>query len=167
MAESDHSPSQATPRVRNVQWLWLTAAVIVLDQIIKQVVVNQLALYQPFQLTSWLNITLMRNTGAAFSIFNDAPPWIFAVLAVAVTIGILVWLWRHPFDDRWSAAAMALIAGGALGNAIDRVARGHVIDFIDFHIGEWHYPAFNIADSAIVVGAVLIVAAAFWPRRSG
>ncbi|NNC22712.1 lipoprotein signal peptidase [Salinisphaera sp. USBA-960] len=165
MSDSGSSDSEAPPRVRNVQWLWLAVAIIVLDQVAKQLVITELSLYRPLTLTSWLNITLMHNTGAAFSIFSEASPWMFAVLAVAVAAGILVWLWRHPFSERLSAAALALIAGGALANAIDRVTRGHVVDFIDFHIGAWHYPAFNIADSAIVIGALGVALAAFLPAR--
>lgn len=157
--------AESMPPVRNVQWLWLSVAVVVLDQIVKQIISTNLKPYRPLELTGWLNVTLMHNTGAAFSIFQGASPWIFAVLAAVVAAGILVWLWRHPFGERLNAAALALIAGGALGNAIDRVIHGYVIDYIDFHIGAWHYPAFNIADSAIVIGAVgFALTSLFSPR---
>jgi len=154
MKMTDHTEPESMPWVRNVQWLWLSVAVIALDQTLKQIVSTNLKLYRPLELTGWLNVTLMHNTGAAFSILHGASPSIFAALAAVVSAGILFWLWRHPYGERLSAASLALIAGGALGNAIDRVVHGYVVDFIDFHIGSWHYPAFNIADSAIVIGAV-------------
>lgn len=150
--------------VRNVQWLWLAVLVIASDQVVKQLVVTSLELYRPVELLGWLNITLMHNTGAAFSMFSSASPWLFAGLALVVAGGILLWLWRHPFDERFFAAALSLIAGGALANAIDRVRHGYVVDYIDFHIGHWHYPAFNIADSAIVLGAIGVAVAAFLPK---
>lgn len=151
--------------LQNVHWFWLSAAVIAADQIVKQLVVNHFTLYQSVALCRWLNLTLIHNTGAAFSIFRGATPWLFVGLSVAVVLGILAWMRRHPHDSRLLAAALSLIAGGALGNAIDRAARGYVVDFIDFHIGAWHYPAFNLADSAICIGALLIALDMLRPRR--
>ncbi len=152
-------------QLQNVHWLWLSALVIVADQITKQLVVNHLDLFDRVEIFSTLNLTLMHNTGAAFSMFSDMTPWFFVALAVAVSIGILIWLRRHPHDERLVAAALSLILGGALGNAIDRAARGFVIDFVDFHIQGWHYPSFNVADSAIVLGAILMGLDMLRPRR--
>ncbi|ROO25513.1 signal peptidase II [Salinisphaera orenii] len=143
-------------QLQNAHWLWLSAVLIVADQITKQLVVNNLALYDRIPVFDWLNLTLMHNTGAAFSIFAGATPWLFVALSVLVSVGILIWMRRHPHGERLVAASLALILGGALGNAIDRATRGHVIDFVDFHIQGWHYPAFNVADSAIVLGAILL-----------
>ena len=151
--------------LQNVHWLWLSALVIAVDQVSKQLVVNYLSLFDRIPLFDWLNLTLMHNTGAAFSIFRGATPWFFVALSVLVSIGILVWMRRHPHGERLVAASLALILGGALGNAIDRATRGFVVDFIDFHIQGWHYPAFNIADSAIVIGAILLGLDMLWPRR--
>ncbi|MES1948344.1 lipoprotein signal peptidase [Salinisphaera sp. C84B14] len=152
-------------QLQNVHWLWLSAAVIAVDQITKQLVVNNLELFDRIPLFSWLNLTLMHNTGAAFSIFAGATPWFFVGLSVVVAVGILVWMRRHPHGERLVASALALIMGGALGNAIDRAARGYVVDFVDFHIYGWHYPAFNVADSAIVLGAILMGIDMLRPRR--
>jgi signal peptidase II len=99
----------------------------------------------------------MRNTGAAFSMFSSAPPAFFVLLATAVAVGILWWLRRHPQGQTLMASALALILGGALGNVVDRVTRGYVVDFIDFYIGSWHFAAFNLADSAITLGAGLLL----------
>ncbi|GAB3685984.1 signal peptidase II [Salinisphaera aquimarina] len=152
-------------QLQNAHWLWLSAIVIGADQVTKQLVVNNLELFDRIHLFDWLNLSRMHNTGAAFSIFAGATPWFFVALSVVVSIGILVWMRRHPHGERLVAASFALILGGALGNAIDRATRGFVIDFVDFHISGWHYPAFNIADSAIVLGAILLGLDMLWPRR--
>lgn len=152
---------------RNVHWLWLSALVIVADQITKQIVVKQFDLYERMVVLPFLNLTRTHNTGAAFSILSDAAPVFFVALALAVSVGILVWLRRNPDHERLTAVSLCLILGGALGNAIDRAARGHVIDFIDVYAGSWHWPAFNIADSAITVGALLIFLDMFLQGRGG
>ncbi|MES1951487.1 lipoprotein signal peptidase [Salinisphaera sp. S4-8] len=159
------APDERGFQLQNVHWLWLSAAVIAIDQITKQLVVNNLDLFDRIPLFSWLNLTLMHNTGAAFSIFAGATPWFFVALSVVVAIGILIWMRRHPHGERLVAASLAMILGGALGNAIDRAARGYVVDFVDFHIHGWHYPAFNVADSAIVLGAILMGIDMLRPRR--
>lgn len=151
--------------LQNAHWLWLSALVIVADQVTKQLMVNHFALYESTPLLPWLNLTLVHNTGAAFSILRGATPWLFVGLSIVVVLGILVWMRRHPHDNRLLAAALSLVAGGALGNAIDRATRSFVVDFVDFHIGAWHYPAFNLADCGIVIGAVLIALDMLWPGR--
>lgn len=144
-------------RIANVYWLWLSAAVIVADQVTKQLVVRELYVYERIELVPFLNLVHVHNTGAAFSMFSAAPAVMFILLGVAVSIWILWWLRTHPDGERLVACALSLILGGALGNVIDRAARGHVIDFIDLHVGDWHWPAFNLADSAITVGAALLI----------
>ena len=144
-------------QLQNAHWLWLSGLVILVDQVTKQLVVKNYGLYDSTRLLEWLNLTLMHNTGAAFSILRGATPWFFVALSVVVAVGILIWLRRHPHDSRLMASALALVLGGALGNAIDRATRGFVVDFVDFHIGGWHYPAFNVADMAICLGAALLV----------
>ena len=147
-------------KYQNVHWLWLSITVITLDQFSKQLVFIKLQLFETLRLLPILNITHMQNTGAAFSMLSTASPLVFIALGVAVSIGILWWLRLHPRGETLVAMGLSLILGGALGNVIDRAYRGYVVDFIDFHVGEcgWcHWPAFNIADSAIVVGACLLI----------
>ena len=143
-----------------LKWLWLSALVILLDQGTKYLAENQLQLYQPVPVLPFFNFTLAYNTGAAFSFLADAggwQRWFFMGLAFTVSIGLVFWLHRLRASALWEAIAVALILGGALGNVIDRLWRSHVIDFIDLYYQGWHWPAFNIADSAITVGAVLLV----------
>ncbi len=142
---------------KNVYWLWITALVIVLDQITKQLVVRYLDWFDVRPLVQHLNLVHLKNTGAAFSMFSGASPVFFVLLAVAVSVGILWWLRRNPRGQTLVALALTLIMGGALGNVIDRVTRGHVVDFIDFYVGSWHFAAFNVADMAISAGAALLV----------
>lgn len=144
-------------RVNNIHWLWLSAAVISLDQLTKLLLVRKLEKFQVIPLLPHLNLVHMQNTGAAFSMFNRAPAAVFILLCVVVAVAILVWLRRHPHDQRLVAAAFTLILGGALGNAVDRAMRGSVVDFVDFYIGNWHFAAFNLADSAITLGAGLLI----------
>jgi len=153
-------------------WLWLgvSALVIVLDWITKQRVSEALELYRPVEVMSWLNITLAHNYGAAFSFLSDAGGWqrgFFIVLASVVSIVLLVWLLRLPRREWRTALGLALVLGGAIGNLIDRVRLGYVVDFIDVHFGGWHYPAFNVADSAITCGVILLLLDALVLGRSG
>ena len=160
-----------------MRWLWLAAAVFVADQVTKVLANASLALYQPVEFALGLNWTLSYNTGAAFSFLSSAggwQRWLFIVLALAVTGFIVHWLRKLPSSDKWLAAALALILGGALGNAWDRLYLGHVVDFIDVYyvaggclplfsrwvvegVSQCHWPAFNVADSAISVGAVVLI----------
>lgn len=143
--------------IRNIYWLWLSLAVMLGDQISKQLVIRALERFETYPLLPHLNLVHLQNTGAAFSMMASLPPAFFVLLAVAVSIGILIWLRRHPLGERLVAAGLSLILGGALGNVIDRVRLGHVTDFIDFYVGDWHFAAFNVADSAITVGAGLLI----------
>lgn len=143
------------------RWLWITVAVIVLDQVVKAWIVAHLALYGTVRVLPVLDITLTYNRGAAFSFLAQASgwqQWVFAALAVIVAAGIMLWLKRlNGRTQRILCISLALIMGGALGNLIDRVRIGHVVDFIIAHWHRVYFPwAFNIADSAITVGAVLL-----------
>lgn len=155
--DTEQTAPQRAFTYKNVHWLWLSALVIAADQVTKQLVVNNMALFDRLNLTPFLNLVYVHNTGAAFSSFAGAAPWFFVALSVAVSVGILIWLRRHPHDQHLIAVALALILGGALGNAIDRATRGYVIDFIDVYAGSWHWPAFNVADSAICIGAAFLL----------
>ncbi len=142
-------------------WLLLSALIIIADQISKHVVLAHLELHETIPVIDGLfNWTLAYNEGAAFSFLADAggwQRWFFTVLAVVVSGVLAVWLARTPRHDWKSALPLALVIGGAIGNVIDRVRFGHVVDFIDVHYAGSHFPAFNIADSAISVGAVLLI----------
>ncbi|EIC21348.1 lipoprotein signal peptidase [Thiorhodovibrio frisius] len=141
-------------------WLWLSVTVIALDQLSKWLAERLLPLHEPVALMPMLNLTLMHNEGAAFSLLADAggwQRWLFAGFALLVTIGLIIWLLRLDARERLTAAALTLLIGGAIGNLIDRVRTGRVVDFIDVYYGDWHWPAFNLADSAITLGVALLL----------
>ena len=141
-------------------WLVLSALVVLLDWQTKQLVSQHLQLYRPVEVFSWLNITLAHNYGAAFSFLADAggwQRWFFITLASVISLVLLVWLVRLPRREWVTALGLALILGGAIGNVADRVRLGYVVDFIDVHFKGWHYPAFNVADSAITCGVILLL----------
>ncbi|HKQ30071.1 MAG TPA: signal peptidase II [Burkholderiales bacterium] len=143
-----------------LRYLWITAVVVILDQVTKFAAVTYLAYHVEKQLLPFLSLTLTYNRGAAFGFLNDQPGWqkfFFIVVAVAAVAFIFVWLRRLAPHDKWIAVALALILGGAVGNLLDRVIYGYVVDFIDVIFGSWHFWIFNIADSAISIGAVVLV----------
>lgn len=139
---------------------WLTLLVIILDQVSKLLAEQYLVYGQPVELMSLLNFTLAYNTGAAFSFLHDAGGWqhvFFIVIAITMSIVILVILFKTPRKDLQLAIALWLILGGAIGNLVDRIRIQKVVDFIDFHVGQWHFATFNVADAAITIGAVLLI----------
>ncbi|MFW0094493.1 MAG: signal peptidase II [Coxiella endosymbiont of Haemaphysalis qinghaiensis] len=151
-------------------WLWLSFFIIMVDQWTKYLAVHHLVFAHPIKIFPWLNLTLSCNTGAAFSFLNTEGGWqvyFFALISLVVSIFLTVWLGRIQRSDKWGSIGLSLIIGGALGNFIDRIRFGYVIDFIDFHIKNWHYATFNAADSAIFMAALLlIIAILFAPRPS-
>lgn len=150
-------------------WLLLSALVIALDWQTKQWASEALVLYRPQEIFSWLNITLAHNYGAAFSFLSDAggwQRWMFSILAAVVSLVLLVWLIRLPRSEWLTAVSLALIIGGAIGNLIDRIQLGYVVDFIDVYYKDWHYPAFNVADSAITVGVIILLLDGLFFSRS-
>jgi len=151
------------------RWLPVTLGVIVLDQFTKELILNNLVPYESIPVLPVLNITLMYNTGAAFSFLADAAGWqrwFFAALALGVCTGIVVWLRKlQARSQGLLACSLALVLGGALGNVIDRIKLGHVIDFIHVHWNAAYFPAFNVADSSITVGAALFLLDAFLEGR--
>ena len=147
-----------------LRWLWVSAVVLLLDQTSKLLADTMLALYQSVDVIPSLAIRLAYNSGAAFSFLSDASGWqrwFFIVLSIVVVGILIVWLRRLPSGQTMTALALALILGGAAGNLVDRLLYGHVIDFIDVYYGSWHWPTFNIADSAISAGAFLLLLDAF------
>lgn len=142
-----------------IHWLALAAGVVVLDQATKLAVLARFFHGEVLPVTSFFNLVLAFNPGAAFSFLAGAggwQKWFFVALALGISAWIILELRRHPGEGRL-CLALSLIMGGALGNVIDRFAYGAVVDFLDFYWGGWHWPAFNVADSAICVGAVLMV----------
>jgi signal peptidase II len=138
----------------------MSVLIIVLDLWTKGLATESLTLYRPVELTSWLNMTLAHNYGAAFSFLSDAggwQRWLFTGLASVVTVVLIVWLFRLPTHEKYTAAALGLIIGGAVGNLIDRIMNGYVVDFIDVYYRTHHWPAFNLADSAITGGVILLL----------
>lgn len=141
-------------------WLFVTALVIILDAYTKALATENLELYRPIEIFPWLNMTLAHNYGAAFSFLSDAggwQRWFFIVLASGVSLVLLVWLIRLPRAEWVTGLGLALILGGAIGNLVDRIQLGYVVDFIDVFYKDWHYPAFNVADSAITCGVILLL----------
>jgi len=151
------------------KWLSLSALVIVLDQLSKAWIINHFAYGETYTVLSVFNLVLAHNTGAAFSFLNDAggiQRWLFSTIAVAASAWI-IWLLRKHRAQLLFSAALSMILGGALGNLIDRLAYGYVVDFLSFHWGEHYFPAFNLADSAITCGAFLLILDSFKKDKHG
>jgi len=142
------------------RWWWLILLLIGLDQLTKQLVHQNMALFDSIELLPFFNLTYVRNYGAAFSFLSDAggwQRWFFTILAVVISTVIAVWMSRLPRQQIKLGLALSLVFAGAIGNLIDRSIYGYVIDFFHLYYQTWHYPAFNIADSAICIGAALII----------
>ena len=150
------------------RWLWLSAIVVALDQFTKQWVEEAFVLYESLPVTSFFNLTLVYNTGAAFSFLADAggwQRWFFLILALVICTYLVYWLLQMKKDQLILPFAIAMIIGGAIGNVVDRMLHGHVIDFLDFYYQQWHWPAFNLADSAITLGVILFIWDAFFGNK--
>jgi signal peptidase II len=162
--------SHPTNRGRAAVWLLLSALVVLADQLSKSYITSHYGEFEFTTVLPILDITRMHNVGAAFSFLATASGWqrwLFITLAVIVSIGIVVWLYRMPRSQGLLACGLALVLGGAMGNVIDRIRLGAVVDFIHFHWDRAYFPAFNIADSAITVGAAcLILDAMLEPKRA-
>ena len=142
------------------RWLMLSVIILVLDQITKFYAVQSLTLYEQKYIYDGVNLTLMHNTGAAFSFLSDAggwQRWFFIGISCLVSIIIVVWMYNTLTKSRWLLLALAFILGGALGNLWDRVTLGYVIDFIEVYYNDLYWPVFNIADSAITIGAIILI----------
>ncbi len=146
-----------------LKWLSVTAVVIIIDQLTKWLMSSWLSLYETVSIMPFFNLTMAHNTGAAFSFLAHADGWqrwFFVGLATIISVVLIIWL-RKVTNKTLEALSISLILGGALGNVIDRVNLGYVIDFLDVYYGNYHWPAFNVADSAIVVGACLLIIDSF------
>ena len=148
----------------NIKWLWISLLVVVADQATKQIAETLLTPHQAVNLLPYFDWYLTYNTGAAFSFLANAggwQRWLFTVIAIIISIVIVQWVRKLPSEDTLTAASLCLILGGAIGNLIDRVYLGHVIDYIQVWLGSYPFPAFNIADASISVGAALLILSSF------
>lgn len=151
-----------------LKWTWISVLVLALDQLTKQLASSYLNYAEPVAVMPLFNLTLVHNTGAAFSFLSQAggwQRWFFAAIALLVSAGLLLWLKRLSAEKVWEAVALTLVLGGALGNVWDRILLGYVVDFLDFYYGNWHWPAFNIADMAITGGAAILIIDSLWSRK--
>ena len=154
---------------KSLPWLALAAAIVLADRATKLWMLEAFAPSERLQVTGFFNLVLVFNKGAAFSFLASASGWqtpLFAAISGIAAIVITVLILRHS-GNRLLCASLALILGGALGNLWDRLAWGHVVDFLDFHAAGWHWPAFNVADSAITIGAGLLILESFVRRDGG
>jgi len=151
-----------------LRWLWVTLIIWMIDRLTKYLALQHLPPYAEVPVIKHFNLTLAYNKGAAFSFLDSASGWqgwMFGAIALLVSVGLLVWLSRLSSKQRWLCIAVTLVMGGALGNLSDRFLYGYVIDFLDFYWGDLHWPSFNIADSAICVGAVMLFMDALRKRK--
>jgi signal peptidase II len=148
-------------------WLALAATIAVLDQLTKWGLAHYIAPGQVVEVTPFFNLVHVFNRGAAFSFLADAGGWqrTFFIVVTLAAIAFILYLLRRHADETLFCLGLTLILGGAVGNLYDRVAHGHVVDFLDFHAAGWHWPAFNVADSGITVGAALLVIDALFANR--
>lgn len=151
-----------------LRWYWIVGLVLIADQLSKQLILASFKLNESLNLLPFFSLTYRQNTGAAFSFLDDAggwQRWLFALVAIGFSVVLTLWLRRQSSTEKLSAVAFTLVIGGALGNLIDRLYHGFVVDFLHFYYQSYHYPAFNIADSAICVGAVLIIFEGFFVKK--
>ena len=168
--EESGNPMSSMPKPNALRWLWLTALVIALDQLTKSWVLADIRPGEQIPVISgfwyW---TLAFNKGAAFSFLSDAggwQRWFFVTIGVLVSAAMVVWLSRLDVRERLTAYGLALVVGGAIGNLIDRILLGKVVDFLQWHWQDWYWPSFNLADSAITLGVVLLLLDGLFPGRS-
>jgi signal peptidase II len=153
---------------RRARWYLLALVVVVADYLSKVAVLAALAPGESRALAPFFNLVLVFNKGAAFSFLAGADGWqtmLFAAIAVVASVVVSVLIHRNP-EKRLFCGGLALILGGALGNLYDRLVYGKVVDFLDFHVAGWHWPAFNVADSAITVGAAILIVESFIQKQS-
>jgi signal peptidase II len=149
-------------------WTWLAIIVMLVDRVTKNLAFDGLTAYRPQAVLPFFNLTLAYNKGAAFSLLSSASGWqmwLFSGLAIFISVAILVWLKQLTCQQRWLSIALTFILGGALGNLWDRMSHGYVIDFIEVHAMNWYFPAFNIADTMICIGAFMLLVDTLFLRK--
>ncbi len=148
-------------------WMIIAAAVVVVDQLTKAIASAELTMYKAVAVMPMFNFTLMHNEGAAFSFLRDAggwQRWFFTAISLVVSILLVVWIKKLKPEEKFQALAFSFILGGAIGNLIDRIRLGYVVDFIDVYYRNYSWPAFNIADSAITIGVVILIVDTVFPN---
>ena len=151
-----------------LRWLWISSLVIFLDQFSKYGISAAFSLHEHYPITSWFSLVLLHNTGAAFSFLSSETGWqrwFFVSIAVFISLILVIWIKRTTPREVLLPCAIALVLGGSVGNLIDRIVHGYVIDFILVHYKHWYFPAFNLADAAITTGAVFIALHTLFPRK--
>ncbi|THB75591.1 MAG: lipoprotein signal peptidase [Gammaproteobacteria bacterium] len=151
-----------------LKWLWLSVVVVIADQITKILVLQNFQYQESIAIFPSFNLVHVHNYGAAFSFLSDAggwQRWLFAVLALVFSVLIVLWISRLKPGERFTAIGLALVLGGAIGNLVDRIYHGYVIDFLDFYMGTSHWPAFNVADIAISIGVVALIILSFFDDK--
>lgn len=146
-------------------WIWISILVVALDQYSKYWMTTHFQLHEAQDLYPNIRLVLAHNKGAAFSMLSEHPHlalYLFSTTAALVIMGLFFWLFTMAASARWVAVSVSLLLGGAIGNLVDRVRFGYVIDFIDVYVDQWHWPVFNIADVAICLGAVMLVIDVIW-----
>lgn len=150
---------KAAIKIGNVRWMWLSWFIFIIDQSAKWIAIRYLYFGEPVKVTPFLNWVLDYNYGAAFGFLNQAggwQRWFFIAIALIVCTLIVKWLAKLPRNQNFQAIALAFILGGALGNLWDRIFHSYVIDFIYFHVNAWHFAIFNLADTAVTIGTVML-----------
>ncbi|MDH2917279.1 MAG: signal peptidase II [Gallionella sp.] len=169
MRNDNASSTSPIGRGSYIRWLTLSLVVVILDQLSKAAINSNFVYGESLAITPFFNLVLAHNSGAAFSFLSDAggvQRWIFTVIAIVASVWI-VWLLRKHQGEKLFSFALAFILGGALGNLIDRIAYGYVVDFLDFYWGSYHFAAFNLADSAITCGAASLILDSFKGKQHG
>ncbi len=154
--------TELTLKRSGIRWLWLAVVVFALDIIIKLVVMNHMdyGWQHRIEVLPFFNLLYVHNYGAAFSFLSDQTGWqrwLFTGIALLVVLLLMYWMCKQPASERWTNSAYAMIIGGAVGNVFDRIVHGFVVDYLDFYWAGHHWPAFNLADSAICIGAIMLI----------
>lgn len=157
--------NQTVKKTNGLCWLWLAVIVFIIDIGSKFLILHNFELYDSINLLSFFSITYVQNFGAAFSLFWGLR-WVLALIALVISVFIIGLLYKSPKTDRLANCAYALVLGGALGNLFDRLYHGFVVDFLDVDLGFWRYPTFNIADSAICIGVLLLIISILWSKKN-
>ncbi|MFA7400670.1 MAG: signal peptidase II [Sideroxydans sp.] len=170
LIEERPSPQPLSQGERGLtRWLLVAVVVIILDQLSKAAINNHFVYGESMPITGFFNLVLAHNTGAAFSFLSDAggiQRWLFTGIAIVASVWI-VWLLHKHQAEKLFSFSLAFILGGAIGNLVDRIAYGYVVDFLDFYWGAYHFAAFNVADSAITCGAMLLILDSFKGKQNG
>lgn len=163
----DNTGSRAITQT-GLQWLWLTILFILVDQVTKHLAVAYIQDHEVIEVMPFFNLVIRYNPGAAFSFLADQGGWqvfFFSAVSILVSAGIVYWMYTTSAKNRILSVGLALILAGAIGNLYDRLTIGKVVDFIDWYYQDYHWPAFNIADSVILVGAVLMLIDGFFDKE--